>query len=96
MKHLKYDGGATPRGASSPGAHTNPALTSVSLGILSLLGTVLLFTGGFAWFMGDDTPILPLGRNAALALMIAGGALDAAASVLLVRHQRASRGDTAA
>ncbi len=88
MKNLKYEGGTAHGGRTHPGAESNTALTMVSLGTLSMLGTGLLAVGGAAWFFGDDTPLVALGRNAAIATTVVGGVLDAVASILLVRHQR--------
>ena len=81
MSRLEYD--PTPDGPTHPGRGGNS-----TLGALSLLGAALLVVGIMNYVLESAPAALTLDSGAAIGAMIAGGSLDAIASVFLFKQLR--------
>lgn len=86
MSRLEYD--PTPDGPTHPGRGGNSTVRLVSLGALSLLGAALLVVGIMNYVLKSAPAALTLDSGAAIGAMIAGGSLDAIASVFLFKQLR--------
>ncbi|MEM1438159.1 MAG: hypothetical protein AAF545_08010 [Pseudomonadota bacterium] len=86
MSRLEYD--PTPDGPTHPGRGGISTVRLVSLGALSLLGAALLVVGIMNYVLDAAPAALALDSGAAIGAMIAGGSLDAIASVFLFKQLR--------